>query len=238
MGKRITAQKRGRGSLRYQVHSFRYKGKAKTLRGRDSALVTDLVSCKGHSAPLAQVCYDDGTAGFTIAPEGLCVGDVIDMSSQAKLDHGNVLKLDDIPEGVSVFNLESVPGDGGKFVRSSGNYAKVVSKSKAGVVVEFPSRRQRSFNPDCRATIGAVAGGGRVEKPFLKAGNKYKAMKARNKYWPRVSANSMNAVDHPFGNSRSSFKAKSRPAPRNAPPGRRVGAIRPRKTGRSRSRRV
>ncbi|MGM5480960.1 MAG: 50S ribosomal protein L2 [Nanobdellota archaeon] len=238
MGKRITAQKRGRGSSRYRVHSFRYKGKAKTLARKDGALVTDLVSCRGHSAPLAQVCYDDGTGGYTIAPEGACVGDIIDMSDEAKVDHGNVMKLNDIPEGVSIFNIESIPGDGGKFVRSSGTVARVISKSKTGIVVEFPSRRQRRFNPDCRATIGTVAGGGRVEKPFLKAGNKHFAMKARNRYWPRVSANSMNAVDHPFGNSRSSFKAKSRPAPRNAPPGRRVGAIRPRKTGRSRSRRV
>lgn len=238
MGKRITAQKRGRGTSRYRVHSFRYKGKAKVLPRRESALVTDLVSCKGHTAPLAQVCYDDGLPGFVIAPEGVCVGDVLDLSDEAKLDHGNVMKLTDIPEGVSIFNIESVPGDGGKFVRSSGTFARIVSKSKAGVVVEFPSRRQKRFNSSCKATIGTVAGGGRVEKPFLKAGKKYMAMRARNKYWPRVSANSMNAVDHPFGNSRSTFKAKSKPAPRNAPPGRRVGAIRPRKTGRSRSRRV
>ncbi|MFW6378549.1 MAG: 50S ribosomal protein L2 [Nanoarchaeota archaeon] len=238
MGKRIIAQKRGRGSSRYHVHSFHYKGKAKTSRDKEGAMVTDIISCKGHTAPLAEVTYDDGEKGLVIASEGICVGDVIDMSSEAKLDHGNVLKLSDIPEGVSICNIEAVPGDGGKFVRASGGVAKVVSKSKSGVVVQFPSRRQKSFHVDCRATVGTVAGAGRVEKPFLKAGNKFKAMKARNRYWPKVSANSMNAVDHPFGNSRSSFKANSRPAPRNAPPGRRVGAIRPRKTGRSRSRRV
>lgn len=238
MGKRIIAQRRGRGSLQYRVHSFHHKGEAKLSRNKANALVTDLIHCSGHSAPLAEVRYDDGEKGLIIASEGLAVGDTIDMSSGAKVDHGNVMKLSDVPEGVSVFNIEAVPGDGGKFVRSSGAVAKVVSKSKSGVLVRFPSRRQKEFNHECRVMIGGVAGAGRVEKPFLKAGSKHKAMKVKHKYWPNVSPNSMNAVDHPFGNSRSTFKSKSRPAPTNAPPGRRVGAIRPRKTGRSRSRRV
>ena len=80
--------------------------------------------------------------------------------------------------------------------------------------------------------IGVVAGGGRVEKPFLKAGKKFFAMKAKNKYWPKVSASAMNAVAHPFGNKRTLRKSKAKPAPKNAPPGRLVGAIRPRRTGR------
>ncbi|MGM5479979.1 MAG: 50S ribosomal protein L2 [Nanobdellota archaeon] len=238
MGKRITAQKRGRGSKRYTSPSNHFKGDVKIPYGKESATVLDFIHCRGHSAPLAQVEFNDGSKGVIIALEGLHVGQKIDMSSSAEIKNGNIVKLSDIPEGVSVSNLEGIPGDGGRFIRSSGGVAKVLSKTPSSVVVVFPSRKKKSFNPNCRACIGTIAGGGRVEKPFLKAGNKHFAMKARNKYWPSVSANSMNAVDHPFGNSRSSFKANSRPAPRNAPPGRRVGAIRPRKTGRSRSRRL
>jgi len=56
-------------------------------------------------------------------------------------------------------------------------------------------------------------------------------MKARRKLYPIVSANSMNAADHPFGNTRSLRKSKSKPAPKNAPPGRKVGLLRPRRSG-------
>jgi large subunit ribosomal protein L2 len=60
----------------------------------------------------------------------------------------------------------------------------------------------------------------------------YHKKRSTNKLYPRSSAASMNAVDHPYGNKRSSRKSKSRPTPRNAPPGRKVGLIAPRRTGR------
>ena len=101
------------------------------------------------------------------------------------------------------------------------------------VVVEMPSAKRRVFLPECRATIGVIAGSGRKEKPFLKAGTKYYAMKAKNKLWPQVSGTSMNAVDHPFGASRVS-KGGPTQASRNAPPGRKVGKIAPSRTGRRR----
>lgn len=237
MGKRITAQKRGRGTPTFKAPSFRSKGAAK-LPQKESAMVVDLIHCQAHTAPLAQVYFDDGASGLLIASEGLAVGDELDFSSEAQVAHGNVLPLKNIPEGIAIFNIESKPFDGGKFARSSGAAARVISRSKDFVVVEFPSKKQKKFNPNCRATIGVVAGGGRVEKPFLKAGNKFYAARARNKYWPSVSASAMNAVAHPFGNKRTLRKSKAKPAPKNAPPGRKVGAIRPRKTGRARGKRV
>ena len=238
MGKLITAQKRGKGSSTFRTHSFKFKGQAKML-SQKSALVADIVHCSGHSAPLALLYYDDGSSAYSIAAEGMTVGDNLTLSNtDSELKTGNVLALKDIPEGVMIYNIEARPNDGGKFVRASGGSARVVSKTKDGVIVQMPSRKQKKFNPDCRAIIGVVAGSGRVDKPFLKAGNKYYAMKARNKYWPIVSASAMNAVAHPFGNKRTARKSKAKPAPKNAPPGRLVGAIRPRQTGRSRGKRV
>lgn len=232
----ITAQKRGKGNATFTAPSFKFKGEAKVLP-RESAMIMDLVHCAGHTAPLAQVFYEDGSAGYIIAGEGMAVGEELNMKD-ASVSHGNVLALKDIPEGVNVFNIEARPNDGGKFVRGSGTTAKIISKVKDGVIIQLPSKKQKKFHPDCRATIGVVAGGGRVEKPFLKAGKKFYAAKARNKYWPVVSASAMNAVAHPFGNKRTARKSKAKPAPKNAPPGRRVGAIRPRQTGRSRGKRV
>lgn len=38
----------------------------------------------------------------------------------------------------------------------------------------------------CRAMVGQVAGGGRTEKPMLKAGNAYHKYKAKRNSWPKV----------------------------------------------------
>ena len=153
-----------------------------------------------------------------------------------ELKPGNILPLKDIPEGTLIHNIESKPGDGGKFVRTSGAYARVASKLRTKVVISLPSKKQKEFDLRCRASIGIVAGGGRTEKPFLKAGNRYYKMKAKNKLYPIISGCSQNAVDHPFGNARSQRKSKAKPIPKNAPPGRKVGAVGSRRTGRKRGR--
>ena len=231
MGKPIIAQKRGKGSPAYTTKGHKSKGAAKHYKDGEG-FVVDLVSNNQHTAPLALVQHEDGLYYFTIAGEGTMVGDTVEIGEDAELKVGNTLKLADLPEGTPVFNIESQPNDGGKFCRSSGTTARVVSKTEKTVTIQLPSKKQRSFNAQCRATIGVAAGGGRPEKPLLKAGTAHHKYKARNKYWPKVSPNSMSAYDHPFGNTRSLRKSKSKPAPRNAPAGRKVGHIRPKRTGR------
>ncbi|TET30279.1 MAG: 50S ribosomal protein L2, partial [Candidatus Heimdallarchaeota archaeon] len=89
----------------------------------------------------------------------------------------------------------------------------------------------KPFNPRSRATIGVVAGGGRTEKPFLKAGAKYHHLRAKGHKYPRVRGNAMNAVSHPHGGGSS-----TRTVSRNAPPGAKVGLIAARQSGRKRGR--
>jgi large subunit ribosomal protein L2 len=234
MGKRIIAQRRGKGSTTYRCHSFKFKGTAKHPRIDSEALigkVIDLIHCPAHTAPLAKIKYDNGDTALIIAPENICVNQTVEAST-SNVEIGNIMPLKNIPEGTLIYNIESVPGDGGKFVRSSGTFARVVTQINNKTTVILPSKKQKIFNSKCRASIGVVAGGGRTEKPFLKAGNKFHKMKAKNKLYPKVSGGSMNAVDHPFGNKRSSRKSHARVAPKNAPPGRKVGMIRARRTGR------
>ena len=236
MGKNLIQQARGKGSMRYRALSFRYKGSSRHKSINEetiSGTIVDFVDCPGHSAPLAQIEFADGELSLMIAPEGMKVGDIISVGSSASVQKGNTLPLSQIPEGTFIHNIESNPGDGGKFVRASGVFAKVSSHMTDCVIVTLPSKKTKKFGLQCRATIGVVAGGGRTEKPFAKAGNRYHAMRARNKLYPIVSGNAQNAVDHPLGNSRSSRKSNNKPAPKNAPPGRNVGMIRPRHTGRN-----
>ena len=94
------------------------------------------------------------------------------------------------------------------------------------------SKKQKTFHPECRAIVGVTAGSGRLDKPIVKAGKKYFMMKSRNRFWPRVSGVSMNAVAHPFGSGRGKHLGKSKTPPRFAPPGRKVGQLHARRTGR------
>ncbi len=234
MGKNITSQKRGRGSPTFRAHGFRFLGRSR-LPPDGAARVRDLCRSRAHSAPLALIEIDGGSGpAYVVCAEGVRVGDSLRSGPDAAPRPGNTLPLGAIPEGTPIFNIEASPGDGGKFVRSSGGSARIVTKTPAGVVVQFPSRKTRTFHAQCRATVGAAAGGGRPEKPFLKAGARHHKMRQKNRYYPQTQGTSMNAVAHPFGNKRTLRKSKARPAPKNAPPGRNVGMIHPRRTGRKR----
>ncbi|MFB6136429.1 MAG: 50S ribosomal protein L2 [Halobacteriaceae archaeon] len=235
MGRRIQGQRRGRGTSTFRAPSHRYKANL-SHRNVESDLVTgevvDIEHDPARSAPVARVAFDDGEERLVLAPEGVGVGDDVEVGISAAVEPGNTLPLAEIPEGVPVCNVESQPGDGGVFARASGVNATLVTHERDAAVVQLPSGEVRRLSPDCRATIGVVAGGGRTEKPFVKAGNKYHKMKARGTKWPNVRGVAMNAVDHPFGGGGRQHPGKPKSVSRNAPPGRKVGAIASRRTGR------
>jgi len=164
----------------------------------------------------------------TFAVNLLYVGQKINIGGN-KL--GDIAKLGDLKNGTEIFNIEHNPKDGGKFVRTGGNAAEIMAKEGDIVKIMMPSKRVKKFNVNCRATIGRAAGDGRMDKPILKAGKQFYIMKSKSKLWPRVSAVKMNAIDHPFGSGRGK-RMKSKIAKRNASPGKKVGLIRPSRTGR------
>jgi len=235
MGKNLIQQRKGKGSSVFRSPGWRYKAEVKYSSNSQNTVGTiiDLVKCPAHTAPLAKIRYENGEIVYMIASEGIKVGDVINTNIASPIANGNVSQLSSIPEGTLVFNIESQPGDGGKFVRAAGTFARIVGKYNDKVLIQLPSKKIKEFHATCRATIGVVAGHGRLEKPILKAGNAYHAAKARNKYYPRVGAIAMNALCHPFGGSRSSKKNKTSIVPRFAPPGRKVGLLRPTRVGRT-----
>ncbi|MBI2573229.1 50S ribosomal protein L2 [Candidatus Woesearchaeota archaeon] len=235
MGKNLVQQRRGRGSPTYRSASFKFEGAVKLYDGEGAGQVVELVHCAGHSSPLMRVAFNSATnlnSTLAFAPDGIKVGDIVQAGQDAQVSAGNILLLKDIPEGTLIHNIELRPGDGGKLVRASGAFARIVSRGQEGVRVLLPSRKEKLFLPTCRAAVGALAGAGRPDKPFLKAGNRYKKMRARNKLYPKVCGISMNAVDHPFGGKCSHIKGRPTQSPRGAPPGRKVGKIAPRRTGR------
>ncbi|MBI2448669.1 50S ribosomal protein L2 [Candidatus Pacearchaeota archaeon] len=230
MGKRIIQQARGHGSLTYRVRKQAYKYRIGYPIADGKGNVIDIINSPAHSAPLSKIMIDNKIF-YIPAAKGIYVGQEIAVGKGKNIGTGDILMLDDIPIGTKVFNIESVPYDGGKLVRTAGSFATITKKHAGSVALLMSSKKEALFDGSCRATIGEIAGFGRIDKPIVKAGKKHHMMKARNKFWPRTSAVKMNAVDHPFGSGRGK-RIKSKIAKRNAPPGAKVGLIRPRRTGR------
>ena len=219
MGKRIIAQRRGRGTSTYRVPEYSFK--PKICYNNKNGKIIDIVTDRIRNAPLAEIRYDDNSKGYIIAPEGIRVGDNVESI---------VKTLSKMTEGSKVFAIESYPNSGPRFCRTSGSSAIIVSKDKKECIIQFPSKKTKKINLKCRATIGIPAGEGRKEKPWVKAGKKWIAMHRRGKLYPITSATAMNAVDHPFGGGGI---GKTRPpVSRHASPGRKVGTLAPKQTGR------
>jgi large subunit ribosomal protein L2 len=229
MGKRIIQQRRGRATSTYRVSkkAFKYKIQyPRSLQGEGKIL--KIFSSAAHSAPLAKISAKKETF-YIPAFKNMIEGEKISFEN-TEIKNGSILKLKDIPVKTKVFCIESKIGDGGIFVKTAGNHATINRLVGKEVVVMMPSKKEKKFNGNCRAIIGVTAGAGRLDKPIIKAGKQFYIKKAKSKLWPRTSAVKMNAIDHPFGSGRAK-NPKSKIAKRNAPPGRKVGLIRPRRTG-------
>lgn len=233
MGKRIITRARGKGGPRYRAPSHRYRGKVTYFPTSGIVgIVKDILHDPGRSAPVMIVKAGKEEI-LQIAPEGIEVGQKIKYNGEIAV--GNVVELGKIPIGTKVFGLETTPGSGPKLCRSSGVFAQVIGRSGKKIVVQLSSGVIKELNEKCRATIGIPAGGGRLEKPWVKAGKKWYAMHARGKIFPRTKGVAMSPVDHPYG-GRSKRPRPSRTVSRHAPPGAKVGSIAARRVGKKKGR--
>ncbi|MCL6500929.1 MAG: 50S ribosomal protein L2 [Candidatus Pacearchaeota archaeon] len=231
MGKTLIQQARGHGSLTYRTKkkAFRIHVSYPSVEG--IGRVEKLINVACYSAPVAKIRLNNKIF-YNLAHEKMYEGQEIMVGGDARIAPGNILPLGKLPIGTEVFNIEIIPGAGPKLVRNSGCVARVVKKDQKGVYVQLPSKEEKCLNPAARATIGIISASGRKEKPILKVGKKLFMKRAKGgKVYPRTSAVKMNAVDHPFGSGRGK-RIKSKIAKRNAPPGQKVGLLRPRRTGR------
>jgi len=235
MGHRLIQQNRGRGTPTYRAPSHKYRAELKHVKVSPDETVKGVVKYIVHdparSAPVAKVALDNGEERYLLIPEGVYIGQEIACGISAEIKPGNSLPLAEIPEGIPICNIESNPGSGGQFVRSSGVYGMLIAHDVGKTVVQLPSGEMKWLNPRCMATIGVVAGGGRTEKPFYKAGKRYHKLKSRAAKYPRVRGVAMNVVDHPFGGGGWQHPGRPTTVSRNAPPGRKVGSIAARRTG-------
>ena len=241
MGKLLRQQRRGKGSVAYKAPSHRYKAelayrrldeseKSGSLRGQ----VVDFIDDPSRGALLMEVRFEDGTSSCMLAPEGMRIGQEIRTGAASSISMGSCLPISRIPEGAMIYNIEMAPGDGGKLVRAPGSYATIVSREKDVVYVKLPSKHTLVLLGNCRAQVGVVCGGGRLEKPLLKAGANFYKKHAQNRKWPVNRGVHMSAYTHPFG-GKQHHKGRGSATSRNAPPGRKVGHLAARSTGRKKA---
>jgi large subunit ribosomal protein L2 len=238
LGKRTLVRRRGKAGKQFRAIKVGKISPAKYPNfksdKRRSGTVIDIVHERGRDAPLAKIHFDDGTLSYVPAPEGTNVGSKVEVGIGATATARNILSLESIPDGTLICNIEKNFGDGGKLIKSAGSSALVFAHGSEGVTIKFPSGKFLTINAKCRAMIGVIAGAGRKEKPFLKAGNRAKYMQAHGRLYPTVRGIAQAAVFHPHGGGRHQHIGRQSSVGRTTPPGRKVGIISPRKTGRSR----
>jgi len=247
MGRVIRAQRKGAGSVFVSKTHYR-KGAAK-LRSADYAerngyvkgLVTEIIHDPGRGAPLAKVSFRHSfryrkTKELMVAAEGMYTGQFLYAGKKANLSIGNVLPLEAMPEGTLVCNLEQKVNDRGALARASGGFAIIVAHNPdAGITrLKLPSGAKKIVPSACRGMVGQVAGGGRTEKPMLKAGVAYHKYKVKRNCWPKVRGVAMNPVEHPHGGGNHQHIGHASTVRGDSSAGKKVGLIAARRTGRLR----
>lgn len=240
MGKRIRVQRRGRGGSAFRASRNKRSAPSQypvAMMKREifdvviNGDIEKLVHDPGRGTPLALIRLENGETCHSVVPEGVFVGQQIQIGGKASIETGNILPVGRVPEGTMICNIELRPGDGGKLAKSSGSYATVVTHTPRRTIIKLPSGKTRYVNDHCRATVGVVSGAGRTEKPFLKSGTKFHLMKAKGHKYPRTRGRAMIAAVHPYGSSKRSAR-KVTTTSHGAPPGQKVGLIAARGTGR------
>lgn len=233
MGKRIISRRRGAGSFRYRSPSHRHHGPiyhpAPSVVGEGKVL--SIRPAPGRTAPVAEVEGPDGKIVRTLASAGIATGDPVTFH-RGPVDRGAILPLLSIPDGTLVSNLEVKPFDGGRLVRAAGTSALVVAHAGTEVTIQLPSGAFKTFLSTCRAQVGAVAGGGRKERPIVKAGKRYWTTRSLARPYFKVRGIAMNPVNHPFGGGAHQHVGRPSTVSSGAWPGAKVGRF-----SRTRSRR-
>lgn len=238
MGKRPLVRRRGRGGMQFRANFTGKVARARypkfELGEQREGKVIDLVHEQGRDAPLAKLRFEDGSVSFVPAVLGTSVGSSMNFGLKSEIRSGNVISVQNIPDGTIVCNVEKRYLDGGTMVKSAGTAATVFSHGDEGVTLKLPSGSFTTLKPRNRAMIGTLAGGGAGERPLMSAGNKWRKFRSRGRKYPIVRGVAQAAYVHPHGGGRHQHVGQSSTVSRNAPPGAKVGSIAARKTGRAR----
>jgi large subunit ribosomal protein L2 len=186
---RITVRHQGGGVKRlYRIVDF---GQNKiNISGKVVAIEYDPF----RTAYIVLLEYQDKDKRYILAPDKIKIGDEIICTDKADVKVGNRMKLKNIPVGTAIFNIELIPGMGGKMARSAGSSATVLAYEDKFCNLQLSSGEIRRVLSECFATIGVVS---RPEWRYIIIGKAGRSrLKGRR---PGVRGTVMNPCDHPHG---------------------------------------
>lgn len=122
------------------------------------------------------------------------IGDIIKSGPNAELYAGHVLKIADIPEGTTVYNVSNSFSSTGLYSKAAGTYSILLEKTKTHCTIKLPSGKQKKVLLENIATVGIVS-----TRPtsilFSKKAGRSRWLNIR----PTVRGVAMNPIDHPHG---------------------------------------
>jgi large subunit ribosomal protein L2 len=186
---RITSRRRGGGHKRY-YRIVDFKRDKHDIAARVAAIEYD----PNRSCRIALLHYADGEKRYILAPHGLHVDDSVMSGESVEIKIGNATKLNNMPLGTSVHNVELTPGRGGQLARSAGATVQLAAKEGKYAHIKLPSGEVRLVRLECFATIGQV---GNIDHESIVWGKAGRSRWAGRR--PRVRGVAMNPVDHPMG---------------------------------------
>ena len=198
-GKKLSAGRNNRGRITTRGRAGGNKKRYRQIdfyRNKDGvpAKVAAIEYDPNRTARIALLHYVDGEKRYIIAPQRLQVGDKVVSGDDAPFNVGNAMTLSRIPTGMSIHNIEMIPGCGASLARSAGNAAMIRSKEADYVHVRLPSGEMRMVPAKCRATIGKIGNVDHERAVLGKAGrNRHRGRR------PKTRGVAQNPVDHPMG---------------------------------------
>ena len=187
----------GRITVRHQGGGNRQKYRIIDFKRRKDDMVATVLGIEydpNRSANIALIEYEDGEKSYILAPIGLTDGDKVISGDKADIKPGNCMKIESIPVGTMIHNIELNPGQGGKLVRAAGQEAQLMAKEGKYAHVRLPSGEMRLIMAVCRASVGTVGNSDHENVKIGKAGRSRHMGKR-----PEVRGSVMNPVDHPHG---------------------------------------
>lgn len=199
---RITV--RHRGSLTNRRSRKLDINDVKGVSGEVKAFLYD--SCRSGWIMLLR--YMNGVWSYQLGYSGSQLGDKLMVWNGVPLYYtmGDRMFIEHMMPGTTIYNVESLPAHGGKYIRSAGTSGVVLRRDMERVYIKMPSGKVISVSRWCMASIGI-------------SGNKYyryqQLGKAGRSRWlgfrPFVRGVCMNPVDHPHGGGEGHKSKKATP---------------------------
>ena|ERR1700728_3836224 len=179
----ITVRHRGGGTKkRYRMITFNPLNLSKIIPAKVLRIEYD----PNRSAFIALLhSLNTNFYSYILAPEGLKPGTLITSTS---LNLASNFPLSEFPLGSILHNIA------GKFCRSAGTYATLLSINNGVATLAFPSKKIFAISSKERASLGKVSNSEHNKTILGKAG-----VSRWLGYRPTVRGEAMNPVDHPHG---------------------------------------